>query len=305
MSIEAAAQSACESVGIIYKHFPPDDKFHVVDAVEDKKGNGAGRIKFFSDGQGGIAFNFITRQQQNFFVNDKQGEPTPPAELERIKREQQRRAAEALKGYDNAARRAGAIWRAATPAPVDHPYLIAKQIKPHAARLVNWQRTIQDEQGKRPLIIKNSLILPLCNADGTVRSLQAIFPEKHHLLLRNKDFMPGGQVAGLFWWIGPKTEKVLICEGAATGSTLHEETGYRVYMAFTANNLMAVGLIVREKLPDAEIIFCADNDTGTDGNPGLTKATAAAQAVGGSLAVPPMAGDFNDYAIFLRGAGNG
>ena len=82
----------------------------------------------------------------------------------------------------------------------------------------------------------------MCDATGKIRSLQAIFPEKHPLLGRNKDFLPGGQVAGLFWWVGSKTEKVLICEGVATGSTLHEETGYRVYMAFTANNLMAVGL---------------------------------------------------------------
>ena len=149
--------------------------------------------------------------------------------------------------------------------PFKH-YLITKQIKPHGARLGSWQRTIQDEQGKhQTLIIENVLILPTYNAAGKIRSLQAIFPEKHPLLGRNKDFLPGGQVAGLFWWIGPKTDKVLICEGFATAATLHEETANRVYMAFTANNLMAVGLIVREKLPDAEIVFCADNDAATTG----------------------------------------
>lgn len=112
-SIESAAMSACESVGIHYKPFPPGDKFHVVDATEGKKGNGAGRLKFFSDGQGGIACNWKTSQQQPFFVNGRQGEPTPPAELERIKREQQRRAAEQLENYDRAARRAVAIWQSA------------------------------------------------------------------------------------------------------------------------------------------------------------------------------------------------
>jgi putative DNA primase/helicase len=293
-------------VGIHYKSFPPCDKFHVVDAIEGKKGNRAGRLKFFSDGQGGYAFNFKTGQQQAFFVNGKQGESTPPAELERIRKEQQRRAAEQLKNYDRAARRAVAIWQAAKPAPLDHPYLIKKQIKPHGARLGNWQRTIPDEQGKhQTLIIENVLILPTYNAAGKIRSLQAIFPEPHPSLGRNKDFLPGGQVAGLFWWIGPRSEKVLLCEGFATAATLHEETGNRVYMAFTANNLMAVGRIIREKLPDAEIVFCADNDTATTGNPGLTKATAAAQAVGASLAVPPITGDFNDYSIFLKGAANG
>jgi hypothetical protein len=52
-NIEAAALSACESVGIHYKQFPPCDKFHVVDATDGRKSNGAGRLKFFSDGQGG------------------------------------------------------------------------------------------------------------------------------------------------------------------------------------------------------------------------------------------------------------
>lgn len=189
---------------------------------------------------------------------------------------------------------------------IKHPYLIQKQIKAHGAKIGNWKRTIPDEHGKhQTLIIENSLILPIYNADGKIRNLQAIFPEKHPLLGRNKDFLPGGQVAGLFWWIGPKTDKVLICEGFATAATLHEETGNRVYIAFTANNLMAVGLIIREKLPSAEICLCADNDLNTTGNPGLTKATAAAEAIGASLAVPPITGDFNDWAIFLREAGHG
>ena len=51
--ISEACRAACENVGIIYKQFPPDDKFHVVDATEGKPRNGAGRLKFFSDGQGG------------------------------------------------------------------------------------------------------------------------------------------------------------------------------------------------------------------------------------------------------------
>ena len=97
---------------------------------------------------------------------------------------------------------------------------------------------------------------------------------------------------------------MLICEGYATGATLHDESGYRVYLAFSANNLLAVGRIVREKLPNAEIVFCADNDTAA-GNPGLTKANEAAAVVGGSVAVPPIFGDFNDYALYLQGVAYG
>jgi len=304
-SIEAAAMAACATVGITYKAFPPDGLFHVVDAVDGKPRNGAGRIKFFADGLGGVACNWRAAHTQAFFINGTATAKLDPAELERIKREQQKRLLEKLKGYDRAAIKAMQIWQSASLAPSDHPYLVAKQIKPHGARLAAWERSIVDESGKRQkLVIENCLVLPLYDATGKIRSLQAIFPDKHPLLSRNKDFLPGGQLAGLFWWVGAKPEDdgfaTLVCEGFATAATLHQETGSRVYIAFSANNMMAVAKTVREKLPDAEIVVCADNDLNTQGNPGLSKATAAAEAVGGSVAVPPIAGDFNDYAISRR-----
>jgi putative DNA primase/helicase len=156
-----------------------------------------------------------------------------------------------------------------------------------------------DDKYKK-ITLDNCLLIPLYNEAGELRSLQAIFPEKHIELDRDKDMLPGGALAGLFWWIGAKTEKVLIAEGFATAATLHEDTSYRVYVAFTANNLLAVGRIVRGKLPEAEIVFCADNDK-SNGNPGLTKAIEAAEQIDGAVAVPPNFGDFNDYAIFLKG----
>ena len=198
-----------------------------------------------------------------------------------------------------------ALWQAAKSAPKDHPYLVRKQVKPHGLRVVTWKRAIKDEQGQwQQISIDNALLVPMFDQTGVIRSLQAIFPEKHPVLNRDKDFLPGGGRGGLFGWIGSRTDKVLIAEGFSTSATLHEDTGYRVYIAFAANNLMAVGLIVRDKLPDAGIVFCADNDTQTLGNPGLTKATEAAQAVNGSVAVPPIQGDFNDYAIYLKGFDN-
>ncbi len=207
---------------------------------------------------------------------------------------------------EKASRRALAIWKTAKPAPVYHPYLLRKQVKAYGLRVRCWKRVLKTAEGQhKTLLIENSLLLPLFDASLAIRSLQAIFPDKHPLLDRNKDFLPCGGLAGLFWWIGgARTEKVLICEGYATGATLHDESGCRVYLAFSANNLLAVGRIVREKLPNAEIVFCADNDTAA-GNPGLTKANEAAAVVGGSVAVPPIFGDFNDYALYLQGVAYG
>jgi len=306
-SIEDACRIACESIGVDFKNVPADGRFHVADLTDDHRGKNDARIKVFSDRQGGIVWNHKSNEQQTFFVNNNREsrEAIPPAERERIQREQQRRQLEQQARQDKAARRARAIWQEAKPAPEDHPYLIRKQIKPHGARVGTWKRTVQDSQGKHHLlIIENALLLPMVDQNGVIRSLQAIFAEQHPDLNRDKDFLPGGGIAGLFGWIGIKTDIVLIAEGFATAATLHEECGYRVAFAFTANNLMAVGRIVREKRPDAKIIFCADNDAQTPGNPGLTKATEAALAVGGSVAVPPNDGDFNDYAIFLKGSDN-
>jgi putative DNA primase/helicase len=301
--IEDAARAALLELGLsLPKSFEPD-RFHVIDAEDGKRGNGAGRIKIFADGQGGYCQNWKTGERRSFFLDsDAKAKPLNNRERARIERERRKRQAEAAAKQDQAAKRALSIWQEAKPAPEDHPYLMRKQIKPHSARLGRWRRVIQDKSGNRSTItIENALLLPLSDPSGTLRSLQAIFPAKHPILERDKDFLPAGGLAGLFWWIGARTETVIICEGFATAATLHEQSGHRVYMAFTAGNLLAVGRIVRERLPSANIVFAADNDTQTKGNPGVSKANEAAAVVGGSVAVPPIHGDFNDYQLFLNG----
>jgi putative DNA primase/helicase len=305
--IEDAARAALLELGLSLPKSFEYDRFHVVDAEDGKQGNGAGRIKIFADGQGGYCQNWKTGERRSFFLDsDAKAKPLNNRERARIERERRKRQAEAAAKQDQAAKCALSIWQEAKPASEDHPYLVRKQIKPHGARLGRWRRVIQGKGGnKATLTIENALLLPLFDPSGTLRSLQAIFPAKHPVLERDKDFLPGGGLAGLFWWVGQRSnqpgETVLIAEGFATAATLHEQSDHRVYMAFTAGNLLAVGRVVRERLPSANIVFAADNDTQTAGNPGLTKATEAAAAVGGSVAVPPIHGDFNDYQLFLNG----
>ena len=97
---------------------------------------------------------------------------------------------------------------------------------------------------------------------------------------------------------------LLICEGYSTGASLSESTGYPVAVAFNAGNLLAVGRKMRGQFPDAQIIFAADDDFRTDGNPGLRYANEAAQAVAGIVAVPCFGDarpegmtDFNDMYL--------
>lgn len=303
ISLDTAAQEACASVGVQFKPVPADGLFHAADLIDDHRGRGNGRIKVFPDRQGGIVWNHKTGEQKAFFVDRKGGAPVSTEERQRIRAEQERRERERKARQDKTAKRAESIFQAAIEAPLDHPYLIKKCIKAHGVRVADWIRLFQDGAGKhQKLSIENTLLIPMYNELGKLRNLQGIFPQESPELGRGKDFLPGGELSGLFWWIGKKSDPVCIAEGFATAATLHEETGYRVYIAFTANNLLAVGRIVRKHLPDVQIIFTADNDLNTQNNPGLTKASEAAAAVDGFVSFPPIAGDFNDYAIQLQEA---
>lgn len=192
------------------------------------------------------------------------------------------REAEEVRRKADAASKAAAIWQAAEPALDDHPYLARKRVKAHGARLHD-----------------GALVIPMRDVGGLLHSLQFIGPDGV------KRFLTGGRVAGCYCSIGnPKGAAALcIAEGFATGATIYEATGYPVAVAFNTGNLEPVARALRIKFPDLQLILCADDDTATDGNPGLTKATAAALAVSGKLAVPDFGAarpdgfsDFNDMA---------
>jgi len=232
-----------------------------------------------NDRPAGVFGNWKTGQSDKWKAN---GEPMTDAERVRfaamiqaakLKADAERRASQ-----DEAATIARARWARAAPANKHHPYLVAKGVRAHGLR--------QDGP---------SLLVPLIDALGQLWSLQTIGTDGQ------KRFVSGGRVAGTFSPIGEwrKPDRLLICEGWATGATLHEETGSPVLCAMNAGNLLAVAKAAREAWPSVEIVVCADDDRNTRGNPGITKATEAALEVGARLAVPQFpdgsAGtDFND-----------
>lgn len=216
--------------------------------------------------------------------------PKQQAALRRlVERAKAQRDAETRERQTQAAQRAARIWRDAAPADPAHPYLRHKEIAPHGAR----------QRG-------NALVLPIRVGDQ-VTSAQFIGPQGTKL------FLAGGRIAGGCYLLDDVTRRpeVLVCEGFATGATLHEEIGARVYCAFNAGNLLPVARSVRARHPRESIILCADDDRWTDGNPGVTKARAAALAIGGKLLVPDFSGmdlstkptDWNDWYRLRRQAG--
>lgn len=199
----------------------------------------------------------------------------------RIEAMRREREAEDARRHAEARERAAAIWRAATPAESSHPYLQRKGVGSHGLRAH-----------------EGAVVVPMRDG-GELHSLQFIAPDG------DKRFLTGGRVAGCYYSIGTPRGAAALCiaEGYATGATIHQATGYPVAVAFNAGNLEPVAQALRAKLPDLALILCADDDAATEGNPGVTKATAAARAVGGMLAIPDFgtdrpegASDFNDMA---------
>jgi putative DNA primase/helicase len=195
----------------------------------------------------------------------------------RIEEMRSEREAEEAKRKAKAREKAAAIWQSALPAADGHAYLVAKGVKAYGLRLH-----------------EGALVVPM--RDGAeLHSLQFIDAEGA------KRFLAGGRVSGCYFSIGQPDGTLCIAEGYATGASIHEATGHAVAVAFNAGNLLPVARALRAKFPGLRLIVCADDDAMTDGNPGLTKAREAAQAVGGLLAVPDFgaqrpggATDFND-----------
>jgi putative DNA primase/helicase len=138
------------------------------------------------------------------------------------------------------------------------------------------------------------LLVPLCDWAGNLHTLQTIQPDGTKL------FLKGGSPKGRFHWIrcGQETGPVVyVCEGFATGSTVHAATGGKpVCVAINCGNLGPVCEVLRHHLPKTRIVVCADDDRETPGNPGLTKAMEAARAIRARIAIPRFIGgtDWND-----------
>jgi putative DNA primase/helicase len=277
---------AIKAAGLI----PPDaiepGKFHKFPGEGKGSRNKAGWCKLFNDGVGGIFGDYASGLSTDWQAQRE----TPYSEAERqafrqaIADAKKQAEAEQKARNDEAADKAKSIWQKATPAPDDHPYLLKKGIKPNGAKLLN-----------------NALLIPM-RADGDIHSLQFIGTDG------DKKFLFGGRIKGCYFSVGNPNGAAALCiaEGFATGATIHESTGYPVAIAFNAGNLGSVAKAMRDKFPDLPLILCADDDYRTEGNPGLTKATEAARAVGGLLAVPDFGSnrpdgmtDFNDMATLL------
>lgn len=261
-----------------------DGRLHRFDGPDEKRGKRSAWYCLHGDGlQAGAFGDWRTGLSETWCAKADRAmtDAERQACRQRIEQAKAEAAAERAKVAEVAAEKCADLWSKAGDVAADHLYVKAKGINPVAAKQSH-----------------DALLIPLRDVDGNLRSLQFIQPDG------SKRFKSGGTVAGCYCTIGgdPAPEMpLLICEGWATACSLHEATGHPVAAAMNAGNLLAVAQALRGKLPDVPMIICADDDHRTDGNPGVTKGTEAAKAIGAWLAVPGFgperpdgATDFND-----------
>ena len=248
-------------------------------------------VKLFPDQRGGIVCDFTTGQTHVW-----QAEPSrayTPAEVsawrERIEREGKAAAEQRKRDVEEVSERARRIFDKAEPADDSFPYFTTKGVKRHGA--LKLYRGTLALNGMR---CDGALTVPMRDATGELVSLQFIDAKGE------KRYLNGPKPKGAYYAIGKPAGTLVVCEGYATGASIHESTGLAVAVAFDAGNLTATAQALRLKYPDARLILAADNDVKPEGgNRGIEAATEAARVVGGLLAVPDMGGircDFNDLA---------
>jgi len=177
--------------------------------------------------------------------------------------------------HEMAAQRASLIWEDASEEGAS-PYLLRKKVQSYGLRFY-----------------KNSIVVPMVK-EGRLTSLQSIAANGF------KKYLPGGDIKGAMHII-KGSSRVALCEGYATGASIHEATGWSVAICFTANGLVSCAPYFKKK----DVVICSDNDLATKEkmgkNVGLDAAKRAAQYLGCSVFVPEIddltLSDFNDVHV--------
>lgn len=169
---------------------------------------------------------------------------------QRLADDRKRADLEQKKRAEQSALKADKAWRN-LQIDGDCDYLHRKGIAAHGVRFTS----------------KGALAVPMLDISGRIHGLQFILDRSKQKELidkhngRDKQFWPSGVVKkGHFHLIGSPTHLLLIAEGYATASSLHEATGFPVAIAFDAGNLQSVIQALKKRYPKANILVCADDD---------------------------------------------
>ncbi len=265
-------EDAMRAAGLVVDQAIKDGKWHRADLADGKPKNKNGSYICHEEGSPrGSIQNFVTGELASWHEGRPNHDAMSPSHkaawaaqtaLSRLRRE-----AESEAQYETASAQASARWESIPDLGLGHPYLERKNALGLGARVDGeW------------------LVIPIQDINGKIQSLQMISADPDGPKL----FLPGGRTAGGMFLIGEVApgQDILIAEGFATGSTLHEATALPVAVAFNAGNLLPVAKALAKKYPDSMIAFMADDDRFGKFNTGMEKAKAAATLLRGAVASP-------------------
>lgn len=195
-----------------------------------------------------------------------------PEERKRFAQEQREAAKAAAQAKADkqreAAQRATQIWEQ-LPDQGKSPYLDKKRVKAFGLRFS-----------------RGSIVVPLRTVTDELVGLQFIASDG------SKTFLTGTAKKAAFHLLGNlnPSGRLMVAEGYATAASLYQALKQKVpaVVAFDAGNLEPVVKSLRKQYPNLHMVICADNDTKTAGNPGVTKAMAAAKAVDAKVVIPQL-----------------
>ncbi|MCL4182159.1 MAG: AAA family ATPase [Burkholderiaceae bacterium] len=181
-----------------------------------------------------------------------------------------------------------AVWRDSEAATVDHEYVRRK------LGLADGLRVYRGDLKLNGQALDGALLVPALDADGSLRSWQAIPPDG------DKRNAPGATIKGASFTVGgaPREgEPLFLCEGVGAAWTAHQTTGKPAVVCFGAGNVETIARQIHERHPKARIVVVADAGKERD-------AERIAGVVGGAwIAMPdgsPANFDLNDFHQQVR-----
>ena len=170
-------------------------------------------------------------------------------------------------------RKAQWVYRHATLADPQHPYLIKKRLPPRFFKMY-----------------RENLVVPIYDSDHSLVNLQFIRADGSKFFLKN------GRVKRCCAWFGNTSgHTVYVCEGIANAVSLHLMKHRTAVAALSVGNMPDVAKILREQLPDSRLILYLDNDRPTQNRPWRPGASALyAHRFFDAVEIPPVGLDASD-----------
>jgi phage/plasmid primase-like uncharacterized protein len=285
---EAHAQftQAARDFGLVVERLTIDGERHAAPVLgrNGRTVKGGGAYKAFYDGgkPNIIMWNYKEGRKDNYFATGTEYVAVSPEELAR--REAEVRAAREAnerarqQREDGKAAEAQDAVKGMKPATLENPYLARKGFTEVPPGL------LEDKRG--------NLVVPMNGATG-LRNLQTILREKP-AEGTDKLYLKDAQKSGTGFLIGKiePGKPIGIAEGLASGYSANKLSGLPVLVAWDTSNLRHIALLTRQRFPDSQIAFFADNDHhlperqgGRLPNAGVKYATEAAELVGNAILV--------------------